>query len=247
MSKEIIGLDPSAQYHNKGLGDYIEAEAAWDIAISCKWYLEHYHGPDCEVVLSRESMFSLRGRSDYLSQEIRALNNAACDIAISIHTDAGGGRGVTCFKGGVESERIGQALLDAFDDAGLLPLRQDKPIYHYNGPTYLGVIRRTKMPTCLIECGFHDHPKDIKVIGNREGRQAVGVILAQGIVEYYGWDTLAPENSLRVVLLPGSHVIECNPVIEDGVARCDLRPLVEALGREVIPNHIKEQGKIYIR
>jgi len=52
---------------------------------------------------------------------------------------------------------------------------------------------------------------------------------------------------LRVVLLPGSNVVACRPKIEEGVCRVDLRGIAEALGCEVIAEHIAEQGKIYIR
>lgn len=52
---------------------------------------------------------------------------------------------------------------------------------------------------------------------------------------------------LKLVLLPGSNEIVCNLSVEEGISRVDLRPLVGALGYEVYPNHIAEQGKIYIR
>jgi len=52
--------------------------------------------------------------------------------------------------------------------------------------------------------------------------------------------------TLKVVLLPGTTVIDCNAVIENGTTRCNLRPLSESLGYEVI-DHIEDQGKIYIR
>jgi len=227
---KIIGLDPSAQYHNKGLNGYCEAYGCWDIAEACKHHLEELWGGECRVVLSRENAHSLQGHRDYLSREIKALNDADCDIAVAIHTDAGGGRGITCFKGGAESERIGQALLDAFDEANLLPLRQDKPIYHYKGPTYLGVIRRTNMPTVLIECGFHDHPQDMQLIGSPAGRRAVGYALARGIADYYGWTVKQPWEVWR---LPGSTPIECNVRVDNGIARADVRALCEGLGLEV--------------
>jgi len=55
------------------------------------------------------------------------------------------------------------------------------------------------------------------------------------------------DGSPKIVLLPGSTVIDCNPAIEDGVTRCDLRSLAEALGAEVYTEHLKEQNKIYLR
>ena len=54
-------------------------------------------------------------------------------------------------------------------------------------------------------------------------------------------------NGLKVVLLPGSEPIACRPQIEDGVTRVDLRSLAEALGYEVITDHLADQNKIYLR
>jgi len=64
-----------------------------------------------------------------------------------------------------------------------------------------------------------------------------------------GYYHLALENAavVRTFLLPGSELIPCRPEIEDGVCRADLRTLAEALGYEVIANHLAEDGKIYIR
>ena len=52
--------------------------------------------------------------------------------------------------------------------------------------------------------------------------------------------------SLKVVLLPGSQVIDCHPYLEGGITRVDLRPVAEALGCEVY-DHIADQGKVYVR
>ena len=53
--------------------------------------------------------------------------------------------------------------------------------------------------------------------------------------------------ALKVVLLPGSQVIDCRPEVDAGVTRCDLRPLAEGLGYEVIAEHLSTQRKIYLR
>ncbi len=49
----------------------------------------------------------------------------------------------------------------------------------------------------------------------------------------------------RIVLLPGTEVIECAAAVEDGTTRAALRPLAEALGYQV-HDHIKDQGKVYL-
>jgi hypothetical protein len=49
----------------------------------------------------------------------------------------------------------------------------------------------------------------------------------------------------KIVLLPGSEVIECNAAVEDGTTRVDLRALAEALGCGV-HDRLQEQGKVYV-
>ena len=65
----------------------------------------------------------------------------------------------------------------------------------------------------------------------------------------FRWDASSPPldpADLLIIRLPDNVVIDCNPVIEDGVTRCDLRPLAEALGYIVHGQHVSTQGKIYL-
>ena len=52
--------------------------------------------------------------------------------------------------------------------------------------------------------------------------------------------------ALKVVLLPGSQVLDCHPRLEAGTTRVDLRPVAEALGCE-LHDHIADQAKVYLR
>ncbi len=185
-----IALDPSAQFHNEGLGGYIEAYAAWQIATSCAAWLEDKHGDQVETSLSRAGIETYKHEADYLEHEIHNVNLSHARYCVAIHSDAGGGRGVTCFKGGAVSYRLGQCLLDEISK--VLKLNRAHPIDHYKdrpGHRYLGIIRRTIMPTCLIECGFHDNKEDMKVLGTPDGRGTIGQALAKGIAKFLGLRT----------------------------------------------------------
>jgi len=59
-----------------------------------------------------------------------------------------------------------------------------------------------------------------------------------------GGETMQDE--VKIVLLPDK-LLDCHARIENGTTRCDLRPLAEALGCEIVTQHVKEQGKIYLR
>lgn len=68
-----------------------------------------------------------------------------------------------------------------------------------------------------------------------------------------GWYSVLPPmqrgyspGPVKVVLLPGSTLIDCDGCLEGDRVRCDLRPLAEALGAEV-HDHIPDQRKVYVR
>lgn len=67
-----------------------------------------------------------------------------------------------------------------------------------------------------------------------EFRRGVGAVLERG-----------SGGAPKVVLLPGSQVVECNAAVEDGVTRVDLRAFAEAVGCSV-HDRLKDQGKVYV-
>lgn len=96
-----------------------------------------------------------------------------------------------------------------------------------------------KLYTIPVErCFLHRDVADKTCPGKRVTREWVHSQLRARLAGDIG-------GALKVVLLPGSTVIDCRPVIEQGTTRCDLRPVVEALGYEVITDHLP--AKLYIR
>lgn len=57
---------------------------------------------------------------------------------------------------------------------------------------------------------------------------------------------LPTERELKIVLLPESEIIACNPRVEKGVTRVDARALANALGYTTY-DHIGDQLKVYMR
>ena len=193
---KTICLDPAAHWpDNIGIGGYSERNGAWDIANACRILLERSYSNECRVVMTRSSKDDLQQRYPvYLNEEVRRINASVANYSLSIHTDASSNasaRGVTCFKGGGSSERFGNTLLAAIFERftkAELPLFRPSAIDHYKGRNYLMVIRKTTMPTVLIECGFHTNVDDMKLLGTCEGRQRIGYALAAGIADHFGWE-----------------------------------------------------------
>lgn len=90
---------------------------------------------------------------------------------------------------------------------------------------------------------FHRDAADKSCPGTRLDRAAFRSYLTQQPLGPPLVDAAHP----RVVLLPGSELVDCHAVVEGGVTRCDLRPLAEALGFVVVAEHLATDGKLYLR
>jgi len=98
-----------------------------------------------------------------------------------------------------------------------------------------------KLYTIPVErCFLHRDVADKTCPGKRVSRAWVHSQLRARLTGDIG-------GALKIVLLPGSQVIDCRPVIEHGVTRCDLRPIADALEHDVIVEHLSTQRKIYLR
>ena len=116
-----------------------------------------------------------------------------------------------------------------------------------NPAEYRGLQMGQKVVAALLE-RFELAPDDVYFHRDYADKTCPGTRLNRD--EYRrqveGLMSMQADAALKVVLLPGSEVINCRPALEDGVTRVDLRPVAEALGCEVY-DHIAGQGKIYLR
>lgn len=132
----------------------------------------------------------ITGNSDVtLATRVKRANEWAADFFISVHHNAGirGGKG-----GGTEVYVARQSSATS--------IKVQNSIYTYvvaranlKGNRSDGtrvadfyVIKYTKMPACLIECGFMDSATDIKYILNEEWSKKMALGIAEGICETYG-------------------------------------------------------------
>lgn len=51
----------------------------------------------------------------------------------------------------------------------------------------------------------------------------------------------------KIVKEPEALVVDCHAEVLNGVTRCDLRPLAEACGYDVHPEHLDDTGRIYLK
>lgn len=124
-----------------------------------------------------------------LSKRVKAANNWGADFYISVHHNAGvgGGKGggtlvYTCRNCQEKSSKAQEAIYRNAIRRG--DLKGNRANGTPSSDFY--VIKKTKMPACLIECGFMDSSTDIKYILNPEWSKNIALGIAEGICEVFG-------------------------------------------------------------
>ena len=165
-----------------------EADINLNIALACKDVLKE-HG--VEVLLSRYT-----DENDPVEEEVKECNNYNPDIAIDIHTNAGGGDGFEVYhhSGGHNSKRLAELL--EVEARALNNSRGLKTKLNNTGKDYYAFIRDTNPPAIIVECAFIDNKQDVKVIDTVEEQKAFGVAYAKGILKYFGIEYVQ-ENSTK--------------------------------------------------
>lgn len=145
-----------------------------DILVACKSELER-HG--VTVVASR-----LKDENDPVGQEVREANASGADIAVSFHTNAGGGDGSETYyyNGSANSLKLAQLCEKYVRSIG-----QNSHGQATKAGNRLYFVRKTKMPAVLCECAFIDSA-DVNIINTPDKRKAFGVAYAKAILEYLG-------------------------------------------------------------
>lgn len=121
-----------------------------------------------------------KDENDPVQDEVKEANKSGCDLAFSIHTNAGGGDGFEAFyyKGNSDGKKLAQ-LCEKY----VKQLGQNSRGCKTNN---LMFTRETTMTAVLVENFFIDNKKD-KAIGDTVAEQKkFGVAYAKAILEYLG-------------------------------------------------------------
>lgn len=162
------GSDPGAVAYGMK-----EKDINLNIMLACKSELER-HG--VTVVCSRTT-----DENDKVGSEVAEANASGADIAVSFHTNAGGGDGSESFYYGTSSK--GKTLAELCEN---YTRRIGQNSRGTKNGSHLYFIKHTKMPAVLCECAFIDNDKDNDIIDTEAERNAFGVTYAKAILEYFG-------------------------------------------------------------
>jgi N-acetylmuramoyl-L-alanine amidase len=138
------------------------------------------NGFDVIEVSPTESDTSIR-------QRCKVANDAKANIFISVHANALSNvwnervKGIeTLTSGKGESLKLGAIVQKHMvADSGLVNRG-------LKDGSWLGVVKGTRMPSILVECGFMDNPSESKLLNSNEYRDVMAEAIAKGICEYYG-------------------------------------------------------------
>ncbi len=137
----------------------------------------------CNEVLVRHGVATVLSRTtdenDPVAQEVKEANASGANIAVSFHTNAGGGDGSESYYYPTDNngKRLAQ-LCEKYTQAIGQNSRGVK-----NGK-HLYFINSTKMTAVLCECAFIDNDTDM--IDTVAEQKAFGVAYAKAILEYLG-------------------------------------------------------------
>ena len=150
-----------------------EKDINLQILLACREELVR-HG--VTVVCSR-----ITDENDPVAQEVTEANKSKSDVAVSFHTNAGGGDGSETFYYSTSSK--GKKLAELCEKHTKAIGQNSRGIKTGN---HLWFIKQTTMPAVLCECAFIDNNKDNDIIDTVAEQRAFGVAYAKAILEFLG-------------------------------------------------------------
>ena len=173
MSKVFLsaghgGTDPGAVGYGMK-----EKDINLQILLSCKSELER-HGVN--VVCSRT-----KDENDPVAQEVKEANASGADIAVSFHTNAGGGDGSETFY---YPTSVGGKKLAELCEKHTKEISQNSRGIKSGKNLYF--VKNTKMVAVLCECAFIDNNTDNDIIDTVAEQKSFGIAYAKAILEYFG-------------------------------------------------------------
>ncbi len=175
---------PNGKYFKHGVDRDIYEGQLNDIICN---YIIHYIADDpkleTRLVSSGNIDRSLSGRVKHINEISRDLGDSNC-IMLSIHNDAfikHTARGFTIYssKRQTNSDILANKLVKSMGDR-LIEMRNRG---HKENDFY--VIKNSRCPSCLVECGFFDNEDDVQLLSNIFYLQRIAKSIYEGVRSYF--------------------------------------------------------------
>ena len=192
MKKVFLGVGHGGTDPGAVVGALKEKDLNVQIALSLGRELKR-HG--VEVVYSRTLDVT-----EQLSDKIKRCNEAAPDLALDIHNNAGGGDGAEIYHhyGGGVGKKLAENILSEMVKAGQNS-RGAKVKKNSNGRDYFAFIRDTACPAVIVECAFLDNEKDVLTVSTEGARKNVATAICKGILTTLGIAYVEPKPEAKVI------------------------------------------------
>jgi len=202
MSKRVFigvghgGSDPGAVAN--GL-----KEKDINLVMGCMMKVElERHG--VEVGITRKT-----DMNDPLHAGIAMANAFNPDIAIDVHTNAGGGKGFEIYRQQTTGNPAQALKLAQSIEKRVLEIGQNSrgirgeraPLPAPNNFIF-GWLREVRCAAVLTECAFVDNAQDVQLINTIEKQEVFGVAYAKAVLDYYGmeWQPAQTEKEAQIIL-----------------------------------------------
>ena len=181
----LIVIDPGHNFSGYDIGAHNEEYELWEQNITwpiAKMLELKLTAMGFEVVMTRDDYFNnIKGGSAMESLLNRAgiANGLEADLFISIHCNAGGGKGVEtyCYQKGTKGEKLAKFVQEELSEGTELIDRGTKTAKFV-------VLMETLMPAILVETGFIDNEEDFEYLIDTEGQNAISTAIAKGVYNY---------------------------------------------------------------
>ena len=179
------GHNPTG-YHNTGArgGGLFEENITYQVGIYLANLLDN--DPRFDVLLSRPTPTTVLGTTNAtsLAERVRLANEWPADYFISIHANANenpaiNGAEVYVYEYNTQAYWMAQHIMEElvrYTDLRNNGIRINKSLY---------VLRRTNMPSLLVEMGYLTNAHDLEIIKNNQWQIAYAIY--RGILDYFGF------------------------------------------------------------
>lgn len=171
-----------------GVGNVIEKEINLQIAKKVEQLLKK---EKVKVIMTREEDVMLSGEGSTgtktadMKERVRIINEEAPQLAVSIHQNSYQdavvhGAQVFYYSGSSDGENAAKIMQSA-----LLAVDEDNTRQAKANDTYY-LLKRTEVPTIIVECGFLSNSEDAKNLCSEEYQDKVAEAIRDGILEIIG-------------------------------------------------------------
>ena len=181
--KDVIVIDPGhggTDPGKVGVNGVLEKEINLQIAVKVKQELEK---KGYRVIMTREADDSLESKREDMKKRVELINDLMPVLTVSIHQNSYTDPSVngaqvfyyTSSKEGAEAARIMQQEFQILEPQNTRQPKADNSFY---------MLKNTKGPIIIVECGFLSNPKDAEKLTRDEYQNNLSTTICNGIIKW---------------------------------------------------------------